>query len=316
MEKPSLYRSAGSGARRENKGLSKLDFLSDYVVVDLETTGLDPERDGIIEFGAVKVSDGCFTQSCSSLVNPGCEISGFISELTGITNDMLASAPSITDTLPDLIHFLGNSVVVGHNVNFDINFIYENCIKVLDRPFSNDFIDTMRLSRRLFPEHRHHRLCDLKERFGIIDALEHRALADAEQTGRCYEYMKRYVSQTGISHEQLRCASSGCFAKDVRASAEVFDEDSPLYHKVFVFTGALERMTRREAMQLVVNHGGQCADAVSSRTDYLVLGVSDYCAGAKDGKSTKQRKAEQLRLSGAGIEIISENVLRDMLAMA
>lgn len=316
MEKFSSSRGAGSGARREKKGLSTLDFLSDYVVIDLETTGLDPETDGIIEFGAVKVSDGRFTQSYSSLVNPGFEICGFISELTGITNDMLTSAPSISDTLPDFIHFLGSSVVVGHNVNFDINFIYENCIKVLNMPFSNDFIDTMRLSRRLFPEHKHHRLCDLKERFGINAALEHRALADAEQTSRCYEYMKRYVSQTGVSPESFRFASSVCCAKDVRASVSVFDENSPLYHKVFVFTGVLERMTRREAMQHVVNHGGQCADAVSSRTDYLVLGFSDYCAGAKDGKSTKLKKAEHLKLSGAGIEIISENVLREMLTMA
>lgn len=316
MEKFSSSRSAGYGARRENKGLSKLDFLSDYVVVDLETTGLDPQRDGIIEFGAVKVSGGRFTQSYSSLVNPGCKVGVFISELTGITNDMLASAPSISDTLPDFIHFLGDSVVVGHNVNFDINFIYESCVKILDRPFSNDFIDTMRLSRRLFPEHRHHRLRDLKERFGIIDALEHRALADAEQTSRCYEYMKRYVLQTGISHESLRCASGGSFTKDIRASVEAFNINSPLYHKVFVFTGALERMTRREAMQLVVNHGGQCEDAVSSRTDYLVLGLRDYCTASRDGKSTKLRKAEHLRLSGAGIEIISENALRAMLAMA
>lgn len=316
MEKFPLSRSAGNGARREQKGQSKLDFLSDYVVVDLETTGLDPQRDGIIEFGAVKVSDGRFTQSYSSLVNPGCKIGGFISELTGITNDMLASAPSIADTLPDFIHFLGDSVVVGHNVNFDINFICANCVKILDRPFSNGFIDTMRLSRRLFPEHRHHRLCDLKERFGINASLEHRALADAEQTSRCYEYMKRYALRTGISPESLSCASSGSFAKDIRAGVEAFDVNSPLYHKVFVFTGALERMTRREAMQLVVNHGGQCEDAVSSRTDYLVLGLRDHCAAAGDGKSAKQRKAEHLRLSGAGIGIISENAFRDMLAMA
>lgn len=90
------------------------------------------------------------------------------------------------------------------------------------------------------------------------------------------------------------------------------NENSPLFDKVFVFTGTLERMTRKEAMQLVVDHGGQCGDGVNKKTNYLVLGNNDYCTTIKDGKSTKQKKAEQFKLSGADTEIISENVFYDM----
>lgn len=97
--------------------------VSDYVVVDIEKTGLDPQWNDIIEFGALRISDGKVIDSFTSLVNPGYEIDNFIIELTGITNEMLATASDIKAVLPKFLDFVGNSIVLGHNVNFDINFI-------------------------------------------------------------------------------------------------------------------------------------------------------------------------------------------------
>jgi DNA polymerase-3 subunit epsilon len=298
---------------RDSKGESLLELISDYVVVDLETTGLDPSWNDIIEIGAIRVEGGTIANSFTSLVNPGYEIDDFIIALTGITNEMLSIAPDIRAVLPNFLDFVDGSIVIGHNVNFDINFIYDSCVSELNRTFSNDFIDTMRLSRRLFPQNRHHRLCDLIERFNVGSTVEHRALADAIQTNHCYEYIKRYMTDNGINIESLRPKSKGFSAKDIKAVTNVFDEDSSMFKKVFVFTGALERMTRKEAMQLVVDQGGLCGDGVNKMTNYLVLGNYDYCKTIKDGKSTKQKKAEQLKLSGLDIEIISENVFYDML---
>jgi DNA polymerase-3 subunit epsilon len=196
-------------ANRNGKGESRLQLVSDYVVVDLETTGLDPVRDDIIEIGSIRVTGGEIADSFSVLVSPGYEIGGFITQLTGITNDMLAGAPDIRTVLPAFLDFAGDSMIIGHNVNFDINFLYSNCVSVLGQPFSNDFIDTMRLSRRLFPQHGHHRLCDLIRRFEIGDAVGHRALADVMQTNRCYEYMKRYISDKGIGLDALLTRGKG-----------------------------------------------------------------------------------------------------------
>ena len=300
-------------ADRTEKGESLLALPTTYTVVDLETTGLDPQWNDIIEFGAMRVVDGMVTEKYAQLVNPGYEIDEFITELTGITNEMLAEAPAVNAVLPGFLEFVGDGVVIGHNVNFDINFIYDTCISVLDKPFKNDFVDTMRLSRRLFPQERHHRLCDLIERFRVGEAVEHRALADVEQTNRCYLFMKGHMENNGITIESLRPTKSGFSAKDIQASTTDFDETSPVYEKVFVFTGTLERMTRKEAMQLVVDRGGICGDGVNKKTNFLVLGNNDYCSTIKDGKSSKQKKAEQLKLSGCDIEIISENVFYDMI---
>lgn len=188
---------------RAEKGRSLISLPASYTVVDLETTGLNPHWNDIIEFGAMRVTSGIVSDSYASLVNPGYKIDKFITELTGITNEMLGSAPRVTDILPEFLNFVGDSIIIGHNVNFDINFIYDTCRKVLNRSFSNDFVDTMRLSRRLFPQESHHRLCDLVKRFAIDKAVEHRALADVEQTNRCYLYMKRHMEENGIAAEAL-----------------------------------------------------------------------------------------------------------------
>jgi len=308
-----IYFGTASGKTpRDCKGESLLELLPDYVVVDLETTGLDPQWNDIIEIAAVRVCNGTVADSFTSLVNPRYKIDDFITELTGITNEMLATAADIKAVLPKFLDFIGNSVVVGHNVNFDVNFIYDSCMSKLGQTFNNDFIDTMRLSRRLYPQHRHHRLCDLIERFDIGTAVEHRAMADVIQTNQCYEYIKQYMTDSGISVESLYPQSKGFTAKDIKATTDTFDEGSPMFEKVFVFTGTLERMTRKEAMQLVVDHGGLCGDGVNKKTNYLVLGNNDYCTTIKDGKTSKQKKAEQLKLSGSDIEIISENVFYDM----
>lgn len=296
---------------RSEKGKSLLEICDSFVVIDTETTGLDPQWDDIIELAAIRVNQNCIVERFQTLVNPNCEIDEFITELTGITNDMLAEAPLLENAMPQFIDFVGTDVVVGHNVNFDINFIYDNCIQLGLRPFSNEFIDTMRLSRRLFKDEPHHRLTDLICRFKIGDSVEHRALSDAIQTKYCYDYMKNYINQNQID---VLSFNKRNHAKDIYAVNCEFDENVPVFEKTFVFTGTLEKMLRKEAMQHVVNRGGQCADNVTKKTNYLVLGNNDYVTSISDGKSNKQKKAELLRISGNDIETISENVFYDMLA--
>lgn len=296
--------------KREHKGNSLLDFPECYVVIDLETTGFDPEYDDILEMAALRVVNGEIESKFSTLVNPGNPIDEFITDLTGITDEMVKDAPPIQNALPEFLVYIGDSIIVGHNVGFDIRFIYDICEWAKLPPFSNDYVDTMRLSRNLFKNEKHHRLTDLSKRFGITTTVEHRALADVERTYKCYCCIKDYVSDHGIVLKA--CSGLQWRAKDITANGVDFDEQSPLYGKSFVFTGTLERMPRRDAMQIVVDHGGLCHDNVRKDTNYLVLGANDYNK-LNGAKSNKQKKAEQLRLAGNDIEIISENVFYEML---
>lgn len=177
---------------RPMKGRCLMVAVSDYVVIDIETTGMSAAASEIIELGAVKVQNGEIVEKFAALVKPRAAISPFITELTGINNAMVRTAPAINAVLPNYLNFIGNALVVGHNVHFDVNFIYDNSLSCLNRPFVNDFIDTMRLSRRLYKDVKGHKLRDLAQRFAVPNSgRAHRALVDVITTYYCYEHMKK-----------------------------------------------------------------------------------------------------------------------------
>lgn len=299
--------------KRDLKGKSLLSFPVEYVVVDLETTGLDPKFDEIIEIAGIKYSNEQEVGRFQSLVNPGIFVDSFITELTGISNEMLETAPTISSVLPDFLSFIGQSIIVGHNVNFDINFIYDYAQHLSLPAFSNDFVDTMRLSRRLYKDMENHKLSTLVTYLGVAKSVEHRALSDCMDTNQCFLKMKHYVQKNNISlvadWERFNSLS-----KTIVPETDAFNPDSPIFGMTFAFTGKLERMTRKEAMQAVVNAGGTCCDGVVASTDYLVLGNNDYCKSIQGGKSAKQKKAEKMRLAGHSIVTISEDTFYDMLS--
>lgn len=300
--------------KRDFKGKSIFVISDDYVVIDLETTGLSPQYDKIIELGAIKVKDGEVVDTYQQLVNPGTRIDEFVVELTGITNEMVQGMPSIQQVIHEYISFIGDSLVVGHNANFDVNFLYDNVIECGLNPFSCDFVDTMRMSRRLFPEYQHHRLKDLKKRMQIDIVGQHRVVADCLTTMQCYEFMKKHMMDNNIDVQQLMPRRKAYVrASDIKSEKIDFDCSHPLYGKVCVFTGTLEKMTRKEAMQIVVDYGGVCGDNITKNTNILVLGNNDYCKTIKDGKSNKQKKAEQYMLAGYDIQIMPESVFYDMI---
>lgn len=303
---------------RENKGKAVNALPEDFVALDLETTGLDPEWDSIIEIGMVRVRRGEVAAEYSTLVNPGMEIDEFITELTGITNDMLAAAPALPEVLPAARDFLGDDIILGHNVNFDINFIYDNCERQGLTPVSNDYIDTMRISRRVLPDLKHHGLRDIVNALGVNHAQAHRAIGDCHATIDCYNALLAHID-AGAGREAYitEVSRHGAQRPDLHAltaDGTTVDEMHPLYGKHCVFTGTLAKMVRLDAAQAVVNVGGLCDNGVNKDTNFLILGASDY-SKIKDGKSSKLKKAEGMIAKGADLQIISENVFYDLMGL-
>lgn len=320
---------------REYKGKSCIDFPSQYCVVDIETTGLDPNMSHIIEIGAIRYSNGEEIDSFQSLVRPpdeeytyidddGSEIvewvDSFITGLTGISNEMISTAPLTEQVIKDFSEYVGNDIIVGYNINFDINFLYDNFQKYLNRPFTNDYIDVMRMARKLHKELKHHRLKDMIKHFGIECDRMHRAVSDCQITDMCYKKLhEEAIRQFETTEEFIKSfirkrKRHSLKASDVIAEQSDFNTDCPIYNKHCVFTGKLEKFTRKEAMQIVANIGGINEDRVTQKTNFLILGDNDYCTTIKGGKSSKQKKAEAYKLAGQDIDIISETVFYDMIA--
>lgn len=307
---------------KRNKGKSLLCFPDDFCVVDIETTGLSPAYDEIIELSAVKVRSGSVIDKFSALVKPDGRYIGdngellyvneFITELTGITNEMLETAPLISEVIDEFLCFVGNSIIVGHNVNFDINFIYDTLLNEKGIDFKNNFCDLLRVSKQLFPELPNHKLLTVASALNVSVTESHRGLADCLTSFECFQKCRLFVEENNINFDIFK-NNGDVDLRKITTSKENIDHSHPLFGKVCVFTGTLEKMTRAEAAQIVVDFGGICENGVTSRSNFLILGNNDYCKSIKDGKSNKQKKAEKLILNGQDLQILPEDVFYDML---
>lgn len=304
------------GINRQNKrlkGKSLLEFPENYTVIDLETTGTDPRYDEIIEIACLKYRAGVEVDRYVSFVKPrnGASIPGFITALTGITNEMVEKAPSFLDIADNLWDFLEGEIIVGHNVNFDINFLYDMFLQTDGRIFDNDYVDTLRISRWVLKELSHHRLTDLCDYYDII-AEHHRACSDCESTNLVFQKLNADAKAKNVSFKRTYSHNKQDL-KLIKGDESFFQKDHPFYGKTCVFTGKLERFSRKDAAQIVCNIGGECGNNVTKKTNYLILGDFDYCSNIQGEKSSKLKKAESLILEGQDLQIISEATFYSML---
>ncbi|PNT93256.1 PolC-type DNA polymerase III [Pseudoclostridium thermosuccinogenes] len=164
-----------------------------FVVFDIETTGLDAEKDKITEIGAVKIKGGKIVDRFSTFVNPEVPIPAHITKLTGITDEMVKDAPVISAALDEFLRFSEGSVLVAHNANFDVGFIRHNC-RVLGKDATFTVLDTLQLCRNLFPELGRHKLNIVAKHLGVSLENHHRAVDDSKATADilliCFDKLK------------------------------------------------------------------------------------------------------------------------------
>ncbi len=169
-----------------------------FVFLDIETTGASARFSRITEIGALRVENYQVVATYNQLVNPEVPIPAFITAMTGISNDMVWEQPTFKGIAHDLELFLSDALFIAHNVNFDYGFIREEYARI-GNAFSMDRLCSVQLSRKLYPEHRTHKLDAIIDRLGISVANRHRAMDDAEVIWKFFqsEYDK-------LGHELLR----------------------------------------------------------------------------------------------------------------
>lgn len=189
----------------------QIGILTDYVLFDIETTGLSSDSDAIIELSALKVCNSEVIKEFSSLVNPQMHIPYYASSINGITDDMVKDAPTIDDALKEFFSFAGESVLVGHNIrNFDLKFIQRDAIRVIGRQISNDYLDTVIVARRYLPELESHSLESLADYYDIPYEGAHRALADCHINKQVYDCLAKEIANPSEAAKQVKvCPKCG-----------------------------------------------------------------------------------------------------------
>ncbi len=209
-----------------------------FCVIDLETTGGSPTQCGITEIGAVKLRGGECLGTFQTLVNPGCAIPPEITVLTGITHSMVMPAPRIEQVLPALLEFVGEAVIVGHNVRFDVGFL-QAALERDDRPrLTNRTVDTVALARRLVrDEVPNCKLGTLADRLRLDHKPSHRALDDALATGDLLHVLLERAGGLGVTGlDDLLALPT--MAGHAQAAKLKLTDGLPRSPGVYVFRGA------------------------------------------------------------------------------
>lgn len=175
----------------------KLD--SEFIVFDIETTGLSKEKNKITEIGAVKIKNGKITEFFSTFINPEIHIPEEITKLTNITDDMVKDAPKIDEVLPKFLDFCGDSVLVAHNSAFDVGFIKAKIKELNMKKIYNTSLDTVELSKMLLPQLKNNRLETVCEALKVSLEGHHRAVNDAQATAECFIKMIDMLKEKNIN---------------------------------------------------------------------------------------------------------------------
>ncbi|APM38791.1 PolC-type DNA polymerase III [Clostridium kluyveri] len=195
-----------------------------FVIFDIETTGFSMTNDNIIEIGAIKIKEGKVIGNFSEFVNPERSIPLTITQLTGITDEMVQNCENIKAILPKFMEFIDNSVVVAHNANFDVGFIKKNCME-LNLKFKNPVMDTIPLCKFLFPELKKFKLNVIAKHLDISLENHHRAVDDAGATCeillRCFKMLK-----------EKNILNLGDLNKEFLSNIDV--KKQPMYHLIIL----------------------------------------------------------------------------------
>ncbi len=198
-------------------------YIPNYVVFDLETTGIIWYSDRVVEISAVKVRDGRVVDEFTTLVNPQRHIPSIVVNIHGISDDMVKDSPIFRVALSDFLDFAGDEVLVGHNIQtFDLKFIYRDALDYWGKTVGNDYIDTLRFARKVLKGIGSYTLGNLAEYYGISSVGAHRALNDCRMNQQVFEHLAKemgslpqfcggVVSGTapGVVTGTLRCPKCG-----------------------------------------------------------------------------------------------------------
>lgn len=174
------------------KGRNIDSYIENYVLFDLETTGISWRSDDVIEISALRVRKGQVTECFSSLVDPGRPIPWAASRVNNITDDMVAGEPTMEEILPQFLEFVGEDVLAGHNIaRFDLNFLYRDSMVRFGLLPGNDYVDTLLFARQSLPGLPSYALTALAEHYGLTTQGAHRALNDCRVNQQVFERLAR-----------------------------------------------------------------------------------------------------------------------------
>lgn len=297
---------------KEMKYKKSNNFVKDYIVFDLETTGVNCYNNEIIEIGAIKYKDFVEVDRFQQIIKPKGRVDPFILRLTGITKAEIDNGLKIESVIDDFLEFIKDFPLVAHNASFDMKFLMYTLIKTGRKYREITSIDTVTLARRYIDETENHKLETLKNLMNMNNK-SHRAIDDCLVTNEVYKLC--YARKDDLKYTSNIGLRKKVNLNELTAELdEKIDKNHSMYNVEICFTGALKKFTRKEIGQTMANLGANPQNDVTPTTEYLVLGEKSYLDYIQTNKkSSKLNKALKYREAGQSLKIISEGDFIDIL---
>ncbi len=312
----------------------------DFIAIDFETA--NSNYNSACSMGLVMVDNNKIVDKFYTLIQPPTlDFDDINMSIHGITPDEVACAPKFDEVWEKISHYFdGSNLITAYNAVFDMT-VLKACLKEYNINFPDfEYICSLQFANRLYPDCDKHTLDCICNHLNISLDEHHNALADtlacsqiiiksleilkSESFETTFDFLSKLswkqfsqvkeVKTFGTKSNKKSRFHSKISISDITPDNDAFDNNHPFYNKNFVFTGELSKLSRKEAMQKVVDVGGILKSGVSRATNYVVVGLQDKSIVGSDGLSTKEEKALALIEAGHPIEIISEDEFLKLLA--
>lgn len=227
-------------------------MTEEIIALDLETTGLNPRTDQILELGAARIRNGRVEDTYAAFINIGKKIPEFIVGLTGITDEMAEGGLPLGEALDGFLDFCGEAPILGHNILFDYSFLKQKLANA-GRNFDREGIDTLALAKKFLPELPSRTLEALCLHYGISQEKKHRAYEDALSAYHLYECLSReFFSVSPVAFEPKQLVYHVKKESPVTISQKRYLNDLIKYHRIET-DAVLEKLTKSEASRMIDN---------------------------------------------------------------
>lgn len=298
----------GAQEKLRAKGQENPAFIADYTLLDIETTGLNPYRDHVTELGAIKVRNNEIVDQFSKLVvyPRSNKVPAFITKLNGITEELLLTKGiPVKEAMTEFRQFIGDDIIIGYNVNFDLNFLYDLTEKFKLPQLNNDYVDVLRLARAYYP-FQHNRLLDCMQRAGIAETEQHHGLDDSIDTKKVYDDFRANFTDELLAKAQGKIKNMDLLAVELKAWELGYR--NPVNNKKVAFVDGIN-MDNAEAALMVNNMNGQAQTIVTPDTNFLIIDDDSFF----DKNNEAIQQAREYNKSGSKIKRLSESYFLNML---
>lgn len=274
------------------RGKALQEFPDHYIIIDVETTGLDPAIDKLIEISAVKYRFNRKVDEYVTFISIGEPIPSRITKLTGITDEMLEDAPNPREALIGFLDFIDDDILIGYNITFDLAFLGVSCSEYCRKRLYNNYVDVLKIATDKLPFLMSRKQIDVAKHFGINTDGSHRALNDCEICNGCYQRLKELSIDEYTTPKTQVTFIAATSAHNQR----------PFLGRKFFFIGIMDQWYINNLKDIIISLGGSVDKDITEGINIVVVGTAD----TRVIETEDFRRLLELKNAGAKLSLIKD----------